>query len=201
MRTLLHAIAATTSLALVATVSPQAFACGFDGAMSDSFTAAHPKSMDVAFAISDAIGKGLLQAASLAPPKAGQQGYWKAVDRVNRLEAYLPGAGGRANVSVLLVDSQMWSRFKATESGYELTPHTAGPADGDIVVLTGEPVIAAMIDGRLPLKTAFETGVLAVDGEANSARHFASAMSLRSDAQAPGRQPMPFMARKPAQPR
>lgn len=182
MRRLLHVISVSTSLALVATQLPQASACGFDGAMSDSFSASHPKSLDVAFAISDAVGKGIVKPLPASPSKAGQAGYWKAQERVSRFQTYLPAsASGTQNVSLLLVDSQLWSRFKAAGAGYEMVAHAEGAAAGDVVVITAEPVIAMILDGQLTVKAALDTGVLAIEGETDAVRNVTSAMLLAAN--------------------
>ena len=71
---------AMTSAALLLLVSgaaaPPANACGFDGILGDGFSAEHPKSIAVAFAISDAVTAGIVDKAALAPIVPGSQGYW-----------------------------------------------------------------------------------------------------------------------------
>ena len=47
--------------------------------------------------------------------------------------------------------------------------HTPGARDGDVVVLTSEGAIAAVLDGRLPVAAALERGLVAIDGEARAA--------------------------------
>jgi hypothetical protein len=43
------------------------------------------------------------------------------------------------------------------------------PRPGDVVILTSEPVLAALLDGRLPAGMALERNMLVVDGEAAAA--------------------------------
>ena len=42
--------------------------------------------------------------------------------------------------------------------------HTPGARDGDAVIFTSEAGIAAVLDGRLPVKVALDRGLIAVDG-------------------------------------
>jgi hypothetical protein len=47
-----------------------------------------------------------------------------------------------------------------------MTPHLQGPESGDVVVVTDEPVIVALNDGRLTLKAAGELGLIRYYGPA-----------------------------------
>ncbi len=56
MRSSFYGIIPAASLLLSSGVAtPPSFACGFDGILGDGFSAEHPKSIAVAFAIGDAV--------------------------------------------------------------------------------------------------------------------------------------------------
>ncbi len=154
--------------ALLGVPAPIAAACGFDGLLGDQFSAQHPKSLPVAFAINDGVAAGMIDKGALAPIQPGQKGYWRAMTRLAHFAALLAGTvdlGKLPHVSVLLIDSQLWTRLRAGPAGYEIEQHERGPAPGDAVVVTNEFILALMIDGRLSARRALDIGVVAVDGE------------------------------------
>jgi len=70
MRSLRFALGAT--LLSAGLLAPQAFACGFDGLLGDSFSAQHPKSLGVAMSVADAVASGALGKEAVAPIEPGQ---------------------------------------------------------------------------------------------------------------------------------
>ncbi len=149
-------------------LAPIAAACGFDGLIGDQFSAQHPRSLPVAFANNDSVAAGLIDKGALAPIQAGQTGYWRALARLEHFAALLAETadqGKLPHVSVLLIDSQLWTRLRAGPAGYQIEPHARGPAPGDTVVVTNEFVLAAITEGRLSARLALDIGVVAVDGE------------------------------------
>ena len=150
-------------LLLLLGFSGAAGACGYHGALADGFSVLHPRSMAVAFALHDAIEEGLIE-------KAGVGGYAGAALRLHLLHRRLAGSG--LPISVLLVDSGLWTQFDP------LAIHASGPRPGDVVILTSEQVLAAVLDGRLPVAAALERGLIVVDGApplADTVRRYFSA--------------------------
>lgn len=127
-------------------------ACGFHGALGDGFSAMHPRSLQVAFALQDAVEAGLVERPAVTPA-----GYARAVLRLNVAQRRLSGSA--APISILLVDSGLWTQLDP------LVVHATGPRPGDVIVLTSEPVLAALLDGRLPIAAALERGLVVVDGD------------------------------------
>lgn len=153
--------------------APQAFACGFDAVVGDTFSAQHPASISVALAISEGVRAGRIGAEAAAPIEAGPKGYWRAMSRLQRFQHLLGEAAGDRtdlpDMSVLLVDSQLWTRFRASQSGYRIEQHAAGPAPDDVVIITGEYVLDQIAAGAISPAEALETGVIAVDGRSEAA--------------------------------
>jgi hypothetical protein len=160
-------LAAPLVAALLAWRADPAVACGFDSPLGNTFTPMHPKSIGVALAVRDAIVAGVIEPAT-DPAVAGRAGYWRAVGHLTTLQRALSSARAesRISVSVLFIDSGLWARLTSAPNGFAMDVHTDGAKDGDLVVVTGEPVLAAILDNRLSVAAALERGVMALDGEA-----------------------------------
>jgi hypothetical protein len=96
-------------LAIIATIpsllGSAALACGYDGLIGDQFSAQHPKSLPVAFAINDAINAGIVGSDAIVPIQAGQKGYWRAMTRLAHFSSLLgekAPPGSLPNISILL---------------------------------------------------------------------------------------------------
>ena len=126
-------------------------------------------------------GEMALQIAARTPPDPvllevpevkGRVGYARAVLRLGafhrRLSATTAKVGAPGSISVLLGDSRLWSRLSPDARGYAIATHTAGPRAGDVVVVTHEAVLAALVSGKLSIPTALDRGLLVVDGESTA---------------------------------
>ena len=144
--------------------------CGFEGGLGNTFTPMHAKSLGVAFAVRDAVTSGTIEAAT-DPASAGKAGYWRAVGHLTSLQRALSAAHaeGRVAVSVLFIDSGLWARLTPSADGFAMDVHTEGAKDGDVVIVTNEPVLTAILEKRLPVADALQRGLMAVDGEAVTA--------------------------------
>ena len=166
------ATTAAVLLFLGAGASP-AKACGFDGLLGDGFSAAHPRSMAVAFAISDAVAAGIIDKSAVSPIVPGSAGYWHAVGRLNAFQQLLSSTltvGAQSpNISILFIDSKLWARLSPARQNYELQVHTSGAAPEDIVIVTSQAVLSAVLDGTLQAQTALDLGLIAVEGQQNEA--------------------------------
>jgi hypothetical protein len=166
-----------TSAALLLLVSgaaaPPVTACGFDGILGDGFSAEHPKSIAVAFAISDAVAAGIVDKTALAPIVTGSQGYWRAVGRINAFQRLLSAASMSSaqsqSISLLFIDSKLWARYSPGPKGYELQVHTSGASPDDIVIVTSEAILAAVLDGAMTAQKALDLGLIAIDGKPDEA--------------------------------
>jgi hypothetical protein len=178
-------MAALLALSVVGAVETRAIACGFDGALGANFSALHPKSLVVAFAVRDAVTKGRVDRAAIAPLAPGPNGYWRAASRIRafqrRMSASAADRGKAAGVSVLFVESQLWSRLTPQADGYRADLHMQGPMSGDVVIVTNETVLAAMLDGTLKARDALDLGVVVVDGEQVAVEAVKKAMAAELD--------------------
>ena len=180
MRSALYGLMTAAALLLLASgaAAPPSIACGFDGILGDGFSAEHPKSIAVAFAISDAVTAGVVDKAAIAPIVPGSQGYWRAVGRINSFRRLLSAAsvGGTQSqsISLLFIDSKLWSRFSPGPQGYELQVHTTGASPEDVVIVTSEAILAAVLDGTMPAQKALDLGLIAIDGKQDEQRQCAT---------------------------
>ncbi|MBR1235199.1 hypothetical protein [Bradyrhizobium sp. AUGA SZCCT0182] len=149
--------------------APSAKACGFDGLLGGGFSAAHPRSMMVAFAISDAVAAGLIDKSTTDPILPGSAGYWRAVGRLNafqRLLSSTPAVEGQSPaISILFIDSNLWARLSPGRQNYELQAHTSGALPGDTVIVTSEAILAALLNGTMQARTALDLGLITIDGD------------------------------------
>ncbi len=179
MRSSLYGLTAAALLLLASgAAAPPSLACGFDGIMGDGFSAEHPKSIAVAFAIGDAVTAGIVDKAAIAPIVPGSQGYWRAVGRINAFQRLLSAASVSGtqsqSISLLFIDSKLRARFSPGPQGYELKVHTSGASPEDIVIVTSETILAAVLDGTMSAQKALDLGLIAIDGkpeEAQATRH------------------------------
>ena len=153
------------ALLLSGAVGP-ASPCGFDGPLGNNFSAMHPKSIGVALAVRDAVVAGVIEPAA-DPAVAGRAGYWRAVGHLTALQRALSSAPTERPmpVSVLFIDSGLWSRLTPAMNGFAMDVHTDGAKESDVVVVTSEPVLTAILDKRLPVADALERGLLTVEGD------------------------------------
>jgi len=168
------ALAAIAALLAGAPASP-ARSCAFDngaaGVFGATFNAEHPKFSLVYFAIVDAVDQGLLEKTAFEPITPGPTGYWRAVGRLQDIQRRLSAVAAarslpRPAISLVFIESKLWARFEPRPQGFSLTPHAAGPVEGDVVLFTSEGGIAAVLEGRISPEAALDRGLIAIDGEA-----------------------------------
>jgi hypothetical protein len=104
-------------------------------------------------------------------------GYHSAVESLdsfrNRLAAGLDGGMAPA-FSMVLFEPMLWTHFEPAGSVVNMKPHVDGPSQGDVIVVTDEPVILALIDGRIAPRTARELGLMRFYGSAEAVRDITS---------------------------
>ena len=162
----------TLALVMSLVAFNRASACGFDGMLGNGFSAMHPKSITVALALRDAIDTGVMEQGSVEPIVEGKAGYWRAVGRLSVLQRRLAIAAVQSpqaiSISVLFVESRLWARLTPSSSGFDMQAHTDGAQSGDVVLVTGEAILARTLEGRLSVQAALENGVMAIDGASDA---------------------------------
>jgi hypothetical protein len=95
-----------------------------------------------------------------------------------QIDAALDGAPPPA-FSIVLIGPMLWSRFEAQDGALKLSAHSTGPDSGDVVIVTDEPVVAALLEGRISPPEARERGLLRVYGEADNATRLMAVFDRR----------------------
>lgn len=164
--------AAAYAVALLATAAVTfgavrpALSCGFHGLLGDAFAAQYSGSIEVAVALREAADAGLLEGSLVRPRLSDLTAYQRTVRRLLALRGALDAAYETTErplpaFAVLLIESRLWSRVSSAEA---MDVHVTGPEDGETVVITGDAVVAAMLDGRLGAAEALERRQLLIDG-------------------------------------
>lgn len=169
---------ATARMAAVAAwlvLSPAVMACGFHGNVAvGALNAAYPNALWVRTAVWQAQIEGLLEHTDANPPAspvaerlALARRYRDVSGQLAQLRDHLAMQQSLAKTppfSVLLMGPMLWSRFETHGDAVTLQVHTDGPVSGDVVLITDEPVLAALATGRMRMAQAVELGVVRVYG-------------------------------------
>ena len=134
-------------------VAPAAIGCGFHSPLGVQL---------------EGMDNGLIDAAALEAPGTGTALYSEAVHRLqafrNALAASPTVAELPASFSLGYVESQLWARYSQSDGKVRVDVHTDGPAEGEAVVLTGEPVLTEVLAGRLSVNRAVAEGMILIEG-------------------------------------
>jgi hypothetical protein len=122
---------------------------------------AHPRSVEVALAVRDALDRMTLHE---LPPEPTALACLRA-DRM--LEDFRPlvisvAAAQDTSLAVLLIESGAWTRYSLSPEGVDVETHVDGPQQEESVVVTSEVVLRALLDGTLGLARAAKLGLLIV---------------------------------------
>jgi hypothetical protein len=159
-----------------------AIGCGFHPALEPQLENMYPGSLPVAVALRMAADNGVINAAALEAPGQGTALY---EDTVKRLQAFRKSLADSpaatelpASFSLGYVESQLWTRYSQSGGKVSVDIHTDGPAEGEAVVLTGEPALTEILTGRLSLDRAMADGMILIDG--NESEKTAISHALKS---------------------
>ena len=85
----------------------------------------------------------------------------------DRVGAVLGGQPAPA-FSVVLIGTMLWTRYEPGGGTLQMDAHTTGPASEDVVIVTDEPVVAALLDGRITPRQARTLGLVRFYGAPQS---------------------------------
>lgn len=158
-------------------------ACGYHGAMGERLSAMHPGSVQVAVALRRAADSGVVDGKALDDIGRRPALYLETVRRLHAFKRAINRASGANGTAVVpsftvgFVESGLWTRFSRGEAGLRIEVHTEGPGVGETVILTGEPVLAALLDGDLPISEAMAQSLILLDGDPQSQSALRGALS------------------------
>ena len=146
-------MAVETGLIVVATGS-QGLACGYEDPQSvsrGSLSWSYPDSLYVIGAISKEVAARRLPLANFnrgGVDLFGHNSGWRRPRWRNSAQCSVRRRRGHADIGRRrTVEPMLWARFEPTAGGMRTAVHVPGPAHGDLVIVTGEAVIAE-IRGR-----------------------------------------------------
>ena len=164
--------------------APIAISCGFHPGLEVELESMYPGSLPVAVALRKAADYGVIDAAALEAPNNGTALYADTVHRLQmfskELTASPVAAELPASFSLGYVESLLWARYSQSDGMIHVDIHTDGPAKGEAVVLTGEPVLTALLAGRLSVDRALADGMILIDGKENEKKAIHHALSATS---------------------
>ncbi|MBK7333116.1 MAG: hypothetical protein IPI87_12510 [Betaproteobacteria bacterium] len=167
--------AALAAAILVATLPVPASGCGYHVGLAAGLTTAHASSVPVAVAVHAAVGAGRLSPLADAPPPL-------ALVRANGAmrtfsDALASQSAGLPAVALVLVEAHLWGRIVPASAGTRFEAHAVGPVGGDVIVVTGEPALRALLDGRISWNAAVAAGLVVVDGPPGDRERIARALA------------------------
>jgi hypothetical protein len=183
---------------LLALAPPSAVACGYEnpsdialGMLNWSF----PEALYVRTAVWQAEQAGVLPPRPVTPAKdIFGSGFRRAAISMNTLGGRLnanPAASKGPSFSVVLIPAVMWTTFTPGNGGYAVTVHADGPAKGDIVIVTDEKVVRALVDGSLDAAAAENHGLIRFYGPASGHDRVRATLAALPASSQPGDHGMP----------
>jgi len=146
-----------------------ALGCAFHGVLDVQLDGMYPGSLSVAVALRSAADNGVIDAASLEVPGHDHALYNESVHRLQAFGKALAASPTTDNLPVSFslgyVESNLWSRYSRSDGTIRVDVHTDGPAEGEAVVLTGEPVLTELLAGRLSVDRALADGMVLIVGD------------------------------------
>jgi hypothetical protein len=165
-------------------VAPSAIGCGFHSLPEVDLENMYPGSLPVAVALRKAADRGVIDAAALEAPSNGTGIYVDTVRRLQEFRNVLAASPAAAELpssfSLGYVESRLWARYSRSDSGISVDVHTDGPTAGEAVVLTGEPVLTAVLAGRLSIDRASADGVILIEGSESARTALRHALDVTS---------------------
>ncbi len=146
------------------------YACGYENPQTvalGSLNWVYPDALHVRAAVWRAEESGLLPGGGRE--SSGPLAFYRAAAGVKKLGAKLAGlleAESGTAVSVVLIPQVMWTRFRFEAGGLIVQTHAEGPQAGDLVIVSEDKVIRALVVGRLTAGAAERNGLLRFYGDA-----------------------------------
>src|ERR1700761_2571692 len=140
------------------------------------FNIGHPQALTVAVATREAMDAGALPETAVDGALSNMKLRMAAIDALKGLQAKLEGSLPVSRLMalpdfyVLLIEIGTWGFFHATETGFDpdITPEppdvtSEDQADRDVVFVSSEATMQAIMNGKLNIDTAFDDNLLILD--------------------------------------
>ncbi|KFC62378.1 hypothetical protein FG93_06078 [Bosea sp. LC85] len=149
-----------------------ASACGFEDpkgadAARGALNWIYPEALHVTSAVWRAQLDGAIARDDRPAAARALTGYRKAAADLgalrDRLSATMDGEAP-PTFSILLIGPMLWTRFAPAQHGLGVVTHVEGAQTSDIVIVTDEPVVTALVSGRITPLAARQQGLLRLYG-------------------------------------
>lgn len=160
--------AAALAIGMAFGAASPASACGYENPQAVALGVlnwAYPNALYVGTAVWQAEDAGLLPARTQAP--SGPLAFYRAATVMKQFGAMLADAElaqTHSSISVVLIPQVMWTRLQLGPEGVSVRSHADGPSAGDVVIVTSEKVVRALLDGSLNTAAAEDYGLLRLYG-------------------------------------
>jgi len=144
---------------LATAMAGNAWGCALEGddvvLLRSALNVAYPQALNVLGAVSSARRSGRIDRwrglDEPTSPNERRDERARIEASLGQLRARLAAAtpAGAPALSIVLVEPMLWSRLVPKGARLGLAVHVGGPARGDVVAVTDEPVIASLNEGRL----------------------------------------------------
>jgi hypothetical protein len=151
-------------------LSSTVYACGFHDPVNlgrGMMNWVYPNSLHVLTAVWQAEDAGILPARAAEPTKdlfayqrmvRAMGAYGELITKADLAASEMP------NISVVLIDTLLWTRFARTADTYAVEVHAEGPAPNDVVMVTAGKVMLSLVDGTLTPRIAYDRGLMRLYG-------------------------------------
>ena len=151
---------------------PSVFSCGLEPLVQGSLGGGYPGALKVAVAVADAREGGLLPSAKLkVPNKIRFQQIMRDVvalqARLERIKKHSADAGSN-DFSLMLAGPGFWAHYHMKPGAVLARYHADGPLKNEVVVITHQVVLSALLRGTISISQATDLGLLKFAG-ANTA--------------------------------
>jgi hypothetical protein len=165
-------------IASIAAASPATTrACSYETGPAGGLAVAHASSIPVAMAIGGAVTAGRLQPPIEVP---AQIALTRASLAMRAFAGSLdPSAEGLPPVAVVLVEAHLWGRATSGPRGPQFAVHVDGPSTGDVILVTGEPALRALLAGDMTWSAALGSGLVVIDGAPEARDRLARLLARR----------------------
>ncbi|AMJ63025.1 hypothetical protein [Bosea sp. PAMC 26642] len=159
------------TIALVAGTT-LASACGFEDpkgadAARGALNWVYPEALHVTSAVWRAQLEGTILRDQRPEAARALLGYRRAAADLSRLRDRLVlvmDVETVPSLSILLIGPMLWTRFAPAQSGVSVVSHVDGAQASDVVIVTEESVVAALMSGRITPSAARQQGLLRLYG-------------------------------------
>ena len=195
------ALSLACSVVMWGAAGGHAFACGFHNPVSLArgvlnFT--YPEALHVSGAVWAAQQAGelpmpdreRLQAKAARREHLDKIAYRKMLRRLEALGTVMYGRSAFPNtpgMALVLIESMLWTRYSSALPHVLAGLHARGPQKGDLVIVSEEIVVEAIVRGRLTISRAADLGVIRLFGTVEQKEQFLSRFGSIGDSAVPVR--------------